>query len=239
MARRLFGDRDPIGRTIRRGADKTYQIVGVTGDSKSVTLGEEVKACVYLYLPRETDELLSLVGLTILVKTGGDPAAMTHAVRNEILKADPTLAVFHIDTLRRHVSKAFLVPRLCATLFGIFGVLGLSLAAVGLFGVVSYSVRSRTREIGIRIAVGADATAVLRLVARQALGIVAAGLALGLAVAAALSRFTSSLLYGVSAHDAVTFLGVPAALLAAAAIAVFLPARRACAIRPMDALRLE
>jgi ABC-type antimicrobial peptide transport system permease subunit len=164
---------------------------------------------------------------------------MTHAVRNEILKTDPTLAVFHIDTLRRHVSKAFLVPRLCATLFGIFGVLGLSLAAVGLFGVVSYSVRSRTREIGIRMAVGADAPAVLRLVARQAQGIVAAGLALGLAAAAALSRFTSSLLYGVSAHDAVTFLGVPAALLAAAAIAVFLPARRACAIRPMDALRLE
>jgi predicted permease len=239
MARRLFGDRDPIGRTIRRGADKAYEIVGVTGDSKSVTLGEEVKACVYLYLPRETDELLSLVGLTILVKAGGEPVAMTRAVRDEILKIDPTLAVFHIDTMRRHVSKAFLVPRLCATLFGIFGVLGLSLAAVGLFGVVSYSVRSRTREIGIRMALGADAPAVLRLVARQALGIVAAGLALGLAAAAALSRFTSSLLYGVSAHDAVTFLGVPAALLAAAAAAVFLPARRACAIRPMDAVRLE
>ena len=160
-------------------------------------------------------------------------------VNATLLGALPVRDASHLYSIGVGEGSAFLVPRLCATLFGIFGVLGLSLAATGLFGVVSYSVRSRTREIGIRIAVGADAPAVLRLVARQALGIVAAGLALGLAAAAALSRFTSSLLYGVSAHDAVTFLGVPAALLAAASIAVFLPARRACAIRPMDALRLE
>ena len=138
-------------------------------------------------------------------------------VNATLLGALPVRDASHLYSIGVGEGSAFLVPRLCATLFGIFGVLGLSLAAVGLFGVVSYSVRSRTREIGIRIAVGADAPAVLRLVARQALGIVAAGLAVGLAAAAALSRFTSSLLYGVSAHDAVTFLGVPAALLAAAA----------------------
>jgi predicted permease len=238
MARRMFGDRDPIGRVIRAGS-KNYEVVGVAGDSKSVSLGEEVKACAYLYLPRETDQVLGLLGMTILVKTAGDPAALTRPVRDEILKADSTLAVFNIDTLTRHVSRAFLIPKVCATLFGVFGAVGLVLAAVGLFGVVSYSVRSRTREIGIRMAVGATPGGVLRVVVGQGLGIVAAGLALGLAGAWALSRFAASLLYGISATDVVTFVGTPVVLLATAAAAVIVPARRACAIRPMEALRLE
>ena len=142
--------------------------------------------CAYTYLPRDAvEQVLSLLGMTILVKTGGDPAAMVRPVRDEILKLDPTLALFNVDTLDRHVSRAFLVPRLCAILFGIFGLIGLVLAAVGLFGVVSYSVRSRTREIGIRVALGARPGAILRLVLTQGLSIVAVGLAIGLAIAAA------------------------------------------------------
>jgi predicted permease len=240
MARRMFGDQDPIGRVIQSGAAKSYEIVGVSGDSKSVTLGEEVKACVYGYLPRNASEdVLSLLGMTILVRTTGDPAALTRPVRAEILKLDPTLAVFNVDTLAQHVSRAFLVPRLCATLFGIFGLLGLTLAGVGLFGVVGYSVRSRTREIGIRMALGARPAAVVRLVLAQGLGIVGLGMAIGLGISWGLSRFTASLLYGLSATDAVTFTAVPLVLLATALAAVFLPARRAASINPMDALRLE
>jgi predicted permease len=240
MARRLFGNREPLGRRIRDGKGKTYEIIGVTGDSKSVTLGEEVRACAYTYLPRDAaEQVLSLLGMTFLVKTGGDPAAMVRPVRDEILKLDTTLAVFNVDSLGRHVSRAFLVPRLCAVLFGVFGLIGLVLAAVGLFGVVSYSVRSRTREIGIRVALGATPGAILRLVLTQGLAIVALGLALGLAIAAAVSRFTASLLYGVSPTDLLTFAAVPVVLLLTAVAAVVVPARRACAIRPMDALRLE
>jgi ABC-type antimicrobial peptide transport system permease subunit len=124
-------------------------------------------------------------------------------------------------------------------LFGIFGLIGLTLAGVGLYGVVSYSVRSRTREIGIRMALGARAAGIVRLVVRQGLAIVIAGLALGLGMALAVSRFTASLLYGTSATDAVTFVGVPLVLLAAALLAVLLPARRAAAVQPMSALRSE
>jgi len=183
--------------------------------------------------------VLSLLGLTLLVKTSGDPAQMIHPVRQQIEALDPHLAVFSVDTLTHHVSKAFLVPRLCAMLFGIFGLIGLTLASVGLYGVVSYSVRSRTREIGIRMALGARAAGIVRLVVRQGLAIVIAGLALGLGLAFALSRFTASLLYGISATDAVTFVGVPLVLLAAALLAVLLPARRAAAVQPMSALRFE
>ena len=240
MARRMFGDRDPIGRAISSGKDKNYEIVGVSGDSKSVSLGEETKANAYTYLPRNASEdVLSLLGMTILVRTAGDPAALTRPVREEILKLDPTLAVFNVDTMSQHVSRAFLVPRLCATLFGIFGLLGLTLAGVGLFGVVGYSVRSRTREIGIRMALGARPAAVVRLVLGQALGIVGLGMAIGLGISWGLSRFTASLLYGLSATDVVTFTAVPLVLLATALAAVVLPARRAAAINPMDALRLE
>jgi ABC-type antimicrobial peptide transport system permease subunit len=205
-----------------------------------VTLGEEVQACAYTYLPRDASEdVLSLLGLTILVKTSGDTASMVRPVRDEIHKLDPNLAVFNVDSLGRHVSKAFLVPRVCAILFGIFGLIGLVLAAVGLFGVVSYSVRSRTREIGIRVALGAKQGAILRLVLAQGLTIIAVGLAIGLAIAAAVSHFTASLLYGVSPTDPLTFVAVPVVLLLTAIAAVVVPARRACAVRPMDALRLQ
>jgi ABC-type antimicrobial peptide transport system permease subunit len=124
-------------------------------------------------------------------------------------------------------------------LFGIFGLLGLVLASVGLYGVVSYSVRSRTREIGIRMALGARPFAIVRLVLRQALALVLIGVAAGLALASVLSRFTASLLYGIAATDAVTFVAVPLVLLAAALTAVLVPARRASSIQPMSALRFE
>ena len=239
MARRLFGNQDPIGRLIRAGHGKTYEIIGIAGDSKSVSLGEEIKACVYQYLPRDLGQVVSLLGLTIMVRTSGDPAGMIRPVREQIEALDRNLAVFNVDTLTHHVAKAFLIPRLCATLFGIFGLLGLVLASVGLYGVVSYSVRSRTREIGIRMALGARPFAIVRLVLRQALALVLIGVAAGLALASVLSRFTASLLYGIAATDAVTFVAVPLVLLAAALAAVLVPARRASSIQPMSALRFE
>jgi len=240
MARRLFGDKDPIGQRIAmRDGKEVFEVIGISGDSKSVSLGEETKACVYTYLPNRPREIISLLGLTILVKTNGDPVRMLRPVREQVEALDRNLAIFNVDTLDHHVSKAFLIPRVCAALFGIFGLLGLVLASVGLYGVVSYSVRSRTREIGIRMALGAGVAGIIRLVIRQAMAIVAAGLALGLVFALMVSRFAASLLYGISPTDAATFLGVPLVLLAAALIAVVLPARRASRIEPMSALRFE
>jgi predicted permease len=239
MARRMFGDRDPIGRIIN-GGRKTYQIIGVAGDSKSVTLGESVKACGYIYLSRNpSQDVMSLLGMTILVKTASNPAAMIRPIQEEIQKIDSSLAIFGAGTMEAHVDKAFLIPRICATLFGTFGLMGLALAGVGVYGVAAYSVRSRTREIGIRMALGARPEVILRLVTGQGLAIVLIGLVLGLGASWGLSRFAASFLYGLSATDLVTFLAVPAALLVTAALALFIPARRAAALDPMSALRSE
>jgi ABC-type antimicrobial peptide transport system permease subunit len=132
-----------------------------------------------------------------------------------------------------------LIPRLCATLLTIFGSAGLTLAAIGLYGVMSYSVRRRTREFGIRIAIGANAPGLLRMVVRQGLVLAGIGLAIGFAIAFSLSRFAASLLYGIDAHDAETFTAVPVILLTVALLAVVVPARRAAGIQPMQALRSE
>jgi predicted permease len=239
LARRLFGDQNPIGRTVRSGKSDVFEIIEVAGDAKTVTLGEDTGACAYLYLPRDAATVTSMFGLTILVKTTGNPARLLRPVHNEIEALDRNLAVFNGGTLSTHVARAFVVPRLCAILFGVFGAVGLTLACVGLYGVVSYSVRSRTREIGIRMALGAAGPAIMRLVLRQAFTLVAAGLAVGLVAAFAVSRFVASLLYGVSATDGVTFLAVPLVLAGAALLAAVVPARRACAVDPMRAVQAE
>ncbi len=240
MARRLFGARDPLGRIIGAGKDQTYEVIGVAGDSKSVTLGEEVKACVYTYLPRKAGEdLVSLLGMTVLVKTTANPLATLRPLEEELGKLDPNLAVFNAESLESHVTKAFLIPRLCAALFGTFGLLGLALAAVGLYGVAGYSVRSRTHEIGIRMAMGARPAAILWLVAARGMQIVVIGLSVGLAAAWGLSRFTASLLYGINPVDGLTFTAIPAVLFVTALVAVMIPARHAARLDPMRALRSE
>jgi ABC-type antimicrobial peptide transport system permease subunit len=177
--------------------------------------------------------------MTILVKTSGDPTRMIGPVRDVVRALDSNLAVFGVDTMSNHVAKAFFLPRICATLFGAFGLAGLVLATLGLFGVVSYSVRSRTREIGIRMALGAEPSAILRMVLRQGLVIVLTSLAIGAGISLAVSRAIASLLYGVSPTDPVTLAAVPLVLLGAASAAILVPARRAMRVDPMRALRSE
>jgi hypothetical protein len=168
-----------------------------------------------------------------------DPRRLERAVRQQIAALDPSLAVFNTGTMQEHVAKALLLPRICAGLLVIFGAVGLTLAAVGLYGVMSYSVRRRTREFGIRMALGAAQRGVLAMVVRQGLALAGTGLALGTTVALMLSRFAASLLYGVKAGDALTFTAAPAVLLGAAAVAVVVPAWRAARVPPMTALRYE
>jgi len=237
-AERLFPNADPIGRRVT--ADhKTYEVVGIAKNFKSRTLGEEPAAAAFLYLEAHPEDVFSFYGVSIVVKTAGDPNGMIRPVRQEIAALDPNLAVDNIETMEEHVDKALLIPRISAVLLGVFGVVGLTLATVGLYGVMSYSVRRRTREIGIRMALGARAGGVLGLVARQGLALAGIGVAIGLGLALTMSRFAASLLYGISATDPLTFIVVPAVLLAVAVVAVLLPARRAAKTDPLAALRYE
>jgi predicted permease len=238
MAQRLFQGEDPLGRRIR--ADKNvYEVIGVAKNSKSRTLGEEPTGIVYMDLPQHPEDVFSFFGISILVKTAVKPRSMTRAVRAQVAALDPNLAVFGIETMQEHVNKSLLIPKLSAVLLGVFGAVGLVLATVGLYGVLSYSVRRRTREIGIRMAMGASSSGVLRMVARQGMLLAGTGLALGLAISLALWRFAGSFLYGITAADRVTFIGVPLLLLLVACVATLLPARRAAKVDPMDALRYE
>jgi predicted permease len=238
MAAHLFPGQDPIGRTIRQ--DKaTYTIIGVARNSKSRTIGEKPSDAAYLFLNAAPEKATSFFGTTILVKTSMDPRALASSVRQQIAALDPNMAVFNTETMQEHVDKSLLLPRISALLLGIFGAIGLTLAAIGLYGVMSYSVRRRTREIGIRMALGAKRPTVLRMILRQGLILTAIGLAIGLAIALALGRFTASVLYGTSGTDLLTFVIVSLVLLATAAVAVLVPALRAAHVEPTTALRYE
>ncbi len=242
LASRMFGNENPVGRQIRQDDDKTakvFDIIGVVGDSKAETLGEQQAACLFRYLPSDFSEAFSLLGTTVVLRSSGDPAKLKRSVLEEIQLLDRDMAVFGLDTMTNHVGRALMLPRICAALFGLFGSIGLVLATVGLYGVVNYSVRTRTREIGIRMALGARPGRVAATMARQALIVVCAAVAAGMGVALALSRFTASLLYGITPTDAVTFIAVPAILVGVSLAAVLFPALRAARLEPMIALRYE
>ena len=238
MAGHLFPNQDPIGRLMR--ADKTrYTVIGVARNSKLRFVGEDPVNCVYLLLGAAPERAFSFFGISTIVKTSLNPQRLARPVRDQIAALDPNMAVFNTETMQEHVNKSLLLPRISALLFGIFGAVGLTLAAIGLYGVMSYSVRRRTREIGIRMALGARPGAVLRMVLGQGLVLTGVGLAIGLGIALGLGRFTASLLYGISGTDLLTFLTVPAVLLVAATVAIVVPALRAAHVKPTTALRYE
>jgi ABC-type antimicrobial peptide transport system permease subunit len=175
----------------------------------------------------------------VLARTRGNPDAALETVRREILSMDSSLAFFEARTMRENLAITLFPVRAGAVLLGIFGGLALLLASIGLYGAVSYSVSRRTREIGIRMALGAAGKDVVTLVTRRGVALVLVGVALGSAVAAAGTRVLASVLYGVGATDAGIFLGTAALLVAVAWIANWIPARRASRIHPVTALRYE
>lgn len=238
MATNLFHGEDPIGHELRQDKD-SYTVIGVTRNSKLRTIGEAPANAVYLFLNAAPEKAQSFFGTTILVRTSVDPRKLTRSVRDQIAALDPNMAVFNIETMQEHVDKSLLLPRIAALLLGLFGAVGLTLAAVGLFGVMSYSVRRRTREIGIRMALGARPGAILGMVLRQGLLLTGVGLTIGLIIALIVGRFASSILYGISGSDPITFAVVSVILLGTAAIAVLVPAFRAARVQPTTALRYE
>jgi ABC-type antimicrobial peptide transport system permease subunit len=218
---------------------ETYTVIGVARNSKLRTIGEKLGNAAYIFLNAAPEKANSFFGTTLIVKTSVNPRSLARQVREQISTLDPTMAVFNSETMREHVDKSLILPRISALLFGIFGFVGLTLAAIGLYGVMSYSVRRRTREIGIRMALGARPRAVLEMVLLQGLVLTSIGLGIGIVIALALGRFTASVLYGTSGADPLTFAIVSGVLLAAASVAILVPASRAARVEPTTALRYE
>jgi len=236
FARRFWPGQSALGKRFSfQGVSGPWiDVIGVMRDGKYFSLGEDPSPFIYVNL-RPTDGSY----LTLMVRTSSEPQAVIGALRNEFHELDSNLPVYSVRTMTEHMALPLFPARVAATLLGSFGVLALILAAIGIFGVMSYAASQRTREIGIRMALGADAARILRLVIGQGLKLILFGLAIGLVAAFAGTRLMSSLLYGVSATDSVTF-GVIALLLTGVALlACYLPARRATRVDPMIALRCE
>jgi len=238
FAHLLFPHENPVGQRVSSGG-VIFEIIGLTRHIKSRTLGEEVRPVLFRSLVQSIGSEPSMMGYSIIARATGDPAALENAVRREIHAVDPTLAVFNAETMEEHLRSALFLPRLAGTLFGVIGAVGLLLAAIGLYGVMSYSISRRTHEIGIRMALGARSGGVQRLVVRQGMALTAVAMALGLSAAWAVAHLVASFLYGVPPHDPVTFIAVPLFLGAVALVACWLPARRAASIDPLAALRYE
>jgi predicted permease len=238
LVKQFFDGRNPIGHHVT-GTGATYEIVGVVKNSRSRTLGENPRPILYRSLAQDIGRDPDFRGFSLVVQSRSNPAAMEAAVRNEIHTLDPTMAIFNAETMEEHLRDALVLPRLAGTLFGIFGITGLILTAVGLYGIMSYSVSRRTREIGIRLALGAQVGAVQRLIVRQGLLLSFIAISLGLPCALGLARFATSILYGIHPRDPVTFTAVPLFLAMVALLACWIPAHRIARVDPQKALRYE
>jgi predicted permease len=234
-AARLWPGADPIGRVIRQSADGPgFEVVGVAADSKVMTLGEEPRPKVYFATTQAYRPDLHL-----LATVTGNPADLLPALRALVRELDPDLAFADLTTMNAQMSVALFPLRFAAGLLTVLGAAGLLIAAIGLYGVIAQGVAQRTRELGIRIALGADRGQVALLVLRDGMLVVLLGAVIGVALAMAGTRVLGAWLYGISATDPVTFLAVPAGFAAVAALACWLPARRATRVDPMVALRAE
>ncbi|MBS1791403.1 MAG: ABC transporter permease [Acidobacteria bacterium] len=236
LARRYWPNQNPIGKRLRFGRERNpwMEIIGVAQDGKYVTYGEPPTD--YLFIPfwQNYDGQM-----TLLVHTAGAPESLVAGIRQEVKLLDEQLPVYGIRTAPQFLNRLLSLPESVAWMVSVFGLLALLLAAVGLYGVMNYAVAQRTREIGIRIALGATAGNVLRFVLRQGLLLVMIGVVLGLAGALAVTRLLHSLLYNVSETDPYTFSFVALLLAAVALLACWIPARRATKVDPMIALRNE
>src|ERR1043166_6180791 len=239
LARKYWPNEDPLGKRITfEGTEQQArwgEVVGIVGHVKNEGLEGESRAQYYVPYAQRADS----PNLFLVVRDAGDPASLAPAVRGAIAGVDKDLPVFRVMTVERVVSDSLAQRRFSMTLFAIFAGLALLLAVVGLYGVMSYTVAQRTHEIGIRVALGAQGRDVLRMVVGQGMLLVGVGVLLGLGGALALTRVMSSLLYGVSATDPLTYAGIALLLAAVALLASYVPARRAMKVDPMVALRYE
>jgi putative ABC transport system permease protein len=237
MAAKYWPTRDPLGATLTlrsRTAEKVA-IVGIARLSKTRDIGETPQP--FLYLPFEQSSQSRMV---LFVETAGDPSALIGAVRGEVRALDPNQPIYDVRTMASHFQQqALWGVRLIAEVVAAVGVVGLILSVLGLYGVIAYSVSQRTREIGIRMAVGASEGRVLGMILRQGATLTAAGAGLGMVLTLAISTVISGLLNGVNPRDPVVYSGALAVLVGVTLFATYLPARRAAGIDPQEALRAE
>jgi len=219
-----------------RGGAGAIEVIGVVKDVKYTSLRNEGREMFYLPFHQANT---GFGEMTLVVQTGDDPTSIAAAVRRETRAMDPAMPMFEVETLATQVSASLREERLLAMLSSGFGLLALLLSCLGLYGILSYAVEQRTKEIGVRMALGADRRDVLLLVLSDALRLVLLGAALGIPAALAASRLVASQLYGISAADPVAIGLATLALLGVAAVAGYLPARRATRVDPLTALRYD
>jgi predicted permease len=238
MARTFWGNQTPIGRRLRPGfSDPWCTVVGVVADVRNAGIDKPVAN--ELYLPNTEPHVAGSRGMNVILRSSTDPRRLAQAARQEIRALDPALPVAAVRTMDDVLSAAQSRPRFLTLLLALFSAVALVLAAVGLYGVISYSVAQRTNEIGIRMAMGARPRDVQSMILAQGLRLGALGVALGAAGAFALTRLIRGLLFGVSSFDPATFLAMAVVLIGVTLAACYVPARRATQVDPMSALRYE
>ncbi len=236
MARRLFGSENPLGRRFCWSGDCVeMEIVGVVKDARYRSLREQAGPLYYVPFYQSGWQ----GQMTLVVRTAGDPTTVAAAVQREARALDNAMPLFAVETIATQIEASLSQERLVATFSSIFGLLALLLACIGLYGILSYTVTRRTNEIGIRLALGTQSQDVLWSVFRDALWLVLIGIAIGAPAAVATTRLVSTQLFGVKGADLFTIFSAGMILLAVAALASYLPARRATKVDPMVALRHE
>lgn len=245
LAKRYWPDRDPIGGQIqfvgRQFASLWFTIVGVVADLKHKGLQQQPGPEVYLLFSQMPEEALSSVGRTLhfAMRTTNEPSTLTSTIRSLAAGIDKDQPLYSVRTMEELYSESIAIPRFQTAIFSLFGTLALALGALGVYGVMAYSVNQRTQELGIRIALGAPSGDVLRLVMWQGLALTSAGIGIGLGAAIALTRFLTAYLYEVEATDVLTYIVVASILSSVALLAGYLPARRATKVDPINVLRHE
>jgi predicted permease len=248
MAKKYWPNENPLGATVAIGKglgagmeDRPREVVGVVADVRESGLDQDAPPLLYIPVGQEPNAMATL-GNRVLpsswaIRAVGDPSGLARAVQQEVLRVDPDLPVARVMTMERIIGKSIARQNFNMILLGVFGGVALLLAAIGIYGVMSYTVQQRTHELGIRIALGAGTGELLRLVVGQGLLLAGIGVTLGLAASFGVTRVMSSLLYGVKATDIATFAAVAAVLSGVAALACYIPARRATRVDPIIALR--
>jgi predicted permease len=238
FARAVFPDQSPMGRRVL-GDGKALDVVGLVATVKSRTIAETPRPTIYLPILSEYSAAEYPRGVTLVVKTRDAAAFYADPLREAIRRTDPSLAIFDVRTMERHLRDAILVPRLAWALSAVAGCVGLVIAIVGMYGVISFAVVRRRREIGIRLAIGARPCEILVMIVKEGSRLAVAGTAVGVLAALGLTRVGASLLYGVDPTDRMTFVVVPLFLMAVSLLACMVPACAAARLDPVDVLRSE
>jgi putative ABC transport system permease protein len=234
MARRYWPGASAIGRLLHSDDGAAVTVIGVARDAKVATLGEAPQPFVYRPLDADYSKLLR-----VIVRANGSAAGIESVLRNSAHAVDPAVAIFEIRTMTSQLDVMLFPYRVAALVSGLLGAFGLLLSSVGVFGVVAFGVARRTREIGIRLALGATPSMVLRMLLSEQARLAAVAIGVGVAMAVAVARLLAGVVFGVSWSDPITFVGVITALSAVAVVATYVPASRAMRVSPASALREE